>query len=249
MSDAGEGIIEVKLNRAEKRNAVDFEVIEGLEVFLDQYEADEKVRGLVLTGSGEAAFCSGGDLAAFHSLKTEEESFGMLHRMGMILYRLAVFPAPVFALVNGTAVGGGCELAMAADIRLAKKGVRMGFIQGTLSITTGWGGGSLLMERVNSSKALGLLCSANIYGSDELLQNGVLDEILSESFFKEEGLRYVKTMLAENPAVSRAYKSIQVRKLKQSQLWERMEDEICQCAKLWEMEEHHQAVDRFFKRK
>lgn len=248
VSDAGDGILEVKLNRAEKRNAIDFNVIEGLEEFLNQYEADENVRGLVLTGSGDAAFCSGGDLGAFHSLKTEDESFAMLQRMGKILYRLAVFPAPVFAVVNGTAVGGGCELAMAADFRVAKEGIRMGFIQGTLSITTGWGGGSLLMERVSSSKALGLLCSANIYGAAELLQKGVVDEILPVSSFDEESLNYVKSMLAENRAVTRAYKSIQIRRLERSQLWDRMEEEIRQCAKLWGEEEHHQAVSRFLKR-
>ncbi|KZZ82961.1 MULTISPECIES: enoyl-CoA hydratase/isomerase family protein [Bacillaceae] len=249
VSDVGDGMIEVRLNRAEKRNAIDFGVMEELEAFLDQYEQDDQVRGLILTGSGDAAFCSGGDLSAFHSLKTEEESFRMLHRMGKILYRFAMFPAPVCALINGTAVGGGCELAMAADIRYAKKGIRMGFIQGTLSITTGWGGGSLLMERVDSSKAIGLLCSANIYGAHELLQKGVLDEILPEPIFQEEGVQYIKTMLAKNPAVTRAYKTIQVRKLKSSQLWERMEEEIRQCARLWGKEEHHHAVDLFFKRK
>ncbi|MTH52620.1 enoyl-CoA hydratase/isomerase family protein [Bacillus mangrovi] len=249
IENAGDGIVTVSLDRPEKRNAVNFEVMDELEAFLDKYEADETVRALILTGSGERAFCSGGDLTAFHSLRTEKESYEMLHRMGEILYRLSVFPAPVFALINGTAIGGGCELAMAADRRIAKEGVQLGFIQGSLSITTGWGGGALLMERTLPQNALKVLCSAARYPAEACKDLGLVDEILPAPFFKEEAVRIIKEQLAENPSVTRAYKSVWIRKLAGSGLRERMEEEIRQCARLWEKEEHHQAVQTFINRK
>ncbi|MGD7008534.1 enoyl-CoA hydratase/isomerase family protein [Metabacillus sp. 84] len=248
ITEAGNGIVEIRLNRPEKRNAVDFDVMTELEMFLHQYEHREDIRALVLTGDGEDAFCSGGDLSAFHGLKTERDAYGMLHRMGEILYRFAVFPAPVFALINGSSVGGGCELAMAADTRIAKAGVKMGFIQGTLSITTGWGGASLLMERVPSAAALEVFCSSRIYSAEECKAGGWINHIVPASKYREEGMKIIQQSLPDNPAVGRAYKGISVNKLMQSLLWERMEKEIKGCARLWEKEEHHLAVDRFFKK-
>ncbi|AZB42824.1 enoyl-CoA hydratase/isomerase family protein [Bacillus sp. FJAT-42376] len=249
VSDAGDGMAEIRLNRPDKRNAIDFDVMNELERFLMEYEANPEIRGVILTGEGDAAFCSGGDLSAFHALKTEEEAYSMLSRMGKILYRLATFPAPVIALLNGTAVGGGCELAMAADIRYAREGIRMGFIQGTLAITTGWGGGSLLMERVHTPASLKILCSSRLYETEVLCRKGMIDDMLPVSGYREEGIRSIKAMLADHPGVTRSYKAISVQKLIQGNLWGRMELEIRRCARLWAKEDHHQAVDLFLKRK
>ena len=105
------GIAKFTIDRPEMRNAINYAVMEGLEKFLDQIEENPEVAYAVITGAGDRAFCSGGDLSEFHSLRTADEAYPMLSKMAGLLYRVATLPMPVIALVNGTAVGGGCEIA------------------------------------------------------------------------------------------------------------------------------------------
>ena len=148
---------------------------------------DDEVKLLVLTGAGSEAFCSGGDLREFQDLHTEEEAFAMLSKMGEILYKLAVFPKPTIALINGSAFGGGCEIATACDFRLAKSGIKLGFVQGTLGITTGWGGASLLLEKNTRAKSVKLLLDAKIHKAEEAKEFGFVDEIVGENTDGWEG--------------------------------------------------------------
>ena len=130
-----DGIMTFTINREEKRNAINYAVMDGLKEVITYIKNHDDVRFLVVTGAGEKSFCSGGDLSEFHSLETEEEAFGMLNKMGQILYDLATLPVPTIALINGTAVGGGCEIATACDFRLIASHAKAGFIQGSLAIT------------------------------------------------------------------------------------------------------------------
>lgn len=99
-----EGVLTFTINREEKRNAINNEVMDGLKEVITYVKEHDDVRFLVVTGAGDRSFCSGGDLAEFHSLHTEDEAFGMLSKMGNILYELATLPVPTIALINGTAV-------------------------------------------------------------------------------------------------------------------------------------------------
>lgn len=171
--DLTDGILTFTIDREEKRNAVNDEVMNGLKQVIKYIKENEDVRFLVVTGEGEKAFCSGGDLSEFHSLKTAEEAFGMLSKMGNILYELATLHVPTIALINGTAVGGGCEIATACDFRLVASHAKCGFIQGTLAITTGWGGGTYLFERgLRHDRALKMLIDAKPYDAQTLYDIG-----------------------------------------------------------------------------
>ncbi|WP_203362215.1 enoyl-CoA hydratase/isomerase family protein [Bacillus sp. REN10] len=237
------GILEFKITRPEKRNAVNFEVMEGLSQAIERAkEAD--IRALVITGEGEKAFCSGGDLSVFHALRTEEEAYHMLSKMGKILYELTILPKPTIALINGTAVGGGCEIATACDFRIAKAGAKMGFIQGTLAITTGWGGGTLLFERIAPYHALKLLSEAAVYRAEQLVHIGFVHRVVDK--INDEVIeRFLQNESTIHSSVLSAYKQIQIRKWVGSGLWERIEQEMKQCAILWEAEAHHEAVAGF----
>nr|WP_058002542.1 enoyl-CoA hydratase/isomerase family protein [Heyndrickxia oleronia] len=242
------GILEWRINRPEKRNAVNFNVIKGLEEALDWAEKDQQVKTLVITGTGKQAFCSGGDLVEFHQLKTSEEAYSMLSKMGNLLYRLATFIKPTLALINGSAVGGGCEIATACDFRIAKKECKMGFIQGRLGITTGWGGASILYEKLPPHEAMKILLEANTYSTDQLKELGFVQEVF-EKIDIHTAEDYLSHILKNHLHVLMCYKEALVSKWQHSALQSRMEKEIRNCSILWEKEEHHQAVEKFRTRK
>ncbi|RDI47567.1 enoyl-CoA hydratase/isomerase family protein [Falsibacillus pallidus] len=246
ISTIGQSILLFKINRPEKRNAVNYEVMDGLEEAISLADQDEAIKIMAITGEGEKAFCSGGDLSEFHGLKTEEEAFWMLSRMGGILYRLAVLPKPTLAVINGSAVGGGCEIAAACDFRIASINSKMGFIQGNLGITTGWGGASLLFERIQASDALKLLCESSIKDVHGLKEIGFIQEI-SDFWSEEKIVEFTQQMLQKETAVLSAYKSSLVQKWKVTGLKDRIYQEIKNCSVLWESDAHHKAVDRFLK--
>ncbi len=243
------GVATFTIDRPETRNAINYAVMEGLEQFLNQIENNPVVAFAVITGAGDRAFCSGGDLAEFHSFRTADEAFPMLSKMAGLLYRVATLPMPVIALVNGMAVGGGCEIATACDYRVVSSSTKAGFIQGTLAITTGWGGATLLFEKDGKhDRVLRLLSEAEIHTADQLLTAGWATELYEGS--AEDGLtRFLTKMSTIHPSVHRAYKTIAIRKWTADFMRDRMMEEARQCSMLWESEAHHQAVERFLEKK
>ncbi|GKV67703.1 hypothetical protein NCCP2716_02010 [Sporosarcina sp. NCCP-2716] len=244
-----DGVLTFSIDRPEVRNAVNHDVMDGLERFIGKLEEDPDVKWGVITSEGGKAFCSGGDLEEFHSFRTAEDARPMLTRMTRLLYRLAGVHVPVVALMDGAAVGGGCELAAACDFRLMRSDAKAGFIQGTLAITTGWGGASLLYEKDgNHSRTLQLLMGAGVHTAETLEGLGWVTEVYSGS--KEAALdRFLKQYAAIAPGVLRAYKAVAVRKFESADLQGRMLAESEQCAVLWESEAHHEAVRRFREKK
>lgn len=239
------GIATFTIDRPERRNAINAAVMDGLQSFLDQVEKDETISFAVITGAGDRAFCSGGDLAEFHALQTAEDAFPMLSRMTNLLYRLATLPMPVIALVNGVAIGGGCEIAMACDYRVVSHHAKAGFVQGTLAITTGWGGATLLFEKDGKhDRVFRLLSEADVHTAEEMLAVEWATEIYDGT--NEEGLvKFMDKMSKVHPSVHRAYKSIALRKWTADFVRDRMLEEARQCSILWEDEAHHQAVNAF----
>ncbi|MEK5039663.1 enoyl-CoA hydratase/isomerase family protein [Sporosarcina sp. FSL K6-3457] len=237
------------IDRPEMRNAVNGAVMEGLEQFLEQIEDNSAIAFAVITGAGDRAFCSGGDLAEFHGFRTAEEAFPMLSKMAGLLYRVATLPMPVIAVVNGAAVGGGCEIATACDYRLVSSSTKAGFIQGTLAITTGWGGATLLFEKDGKhDRVFRLLSEAEIHTADQLLAAGWATELYEGS--AEEGLKnFLAKMSRVHPSVHRAYKTVAIRKWTADFMRDRMLEEARQCSLLWESEAHHEAVDQFLSKK
>ncbi|WP_210363713.1 enoyl-CoA hydratase/isomerase family protein [Bacillus sp. REN3] len=241
------GILLFTITKPERRNAVDYEVMDGLEQAIEMAEEDA-VKVLAITGMGDQAFCSGGDLSVFHSLKTEEQAYAMLSRMAGILYRLLILPKPTIAVMNGTAVGGGCEIASACDFRIARKGTKAGFVQGNLAITTGWGGGSILLEKLPQHTAFKLLIGARIYTAEELKETGFIQATFEDNPLKA-CFDFLKDTLDKEVSVLKAYKSLIREKWILDDMKERMEKEAANCAILWENDAHHKKVEEFARRK
>lgn len=241
------GCLVFTISRKEKRNAINYDVMEGLTFALQRAEESD-IKALAITGAGDRAFCSGGDLSVFHLLRTREEAFSMLSKMADILYSLATLLKPTVALLNGTTIGGGCELASACDFRLAQKGIKAGFIQGKQAITTGWGGGTLLGERVPSPIAMKLLMDAELQTAEFLYEAGFINALYeNDSMIACDA--FLDKMLTNDLEVLKAYKKMWIRKWEVSNLRERMESEVDYCAALWESEAHLEHVKNFLSKK
>ncbi|MGO4758059.1 enoyl-CoA hydratase/isomerase family protein, partial [Streptomyces sp. 2MCAF27] len=146
-----DGLAFVTIDRPHACNAIDLDTMGQLEKALD---AADGALALAVTGAGEKAFVSGGDLKELARLRTEREAADMALRMRALCDRIASFPGPVLAALNGHALGGGAELAVAADIRVAADDIRIGFNQTKLAIVPAWGGAERLARLVGPGRAL-----------------------------------------------------------------------------------------------
>ena len=238
-----EGVVELVLNRPEQKNAIDFDVIAQFQEHLEKVKEDESISVLILRGEGDA-FCSGGDLHIFHNLMTKEESLTMLKPMSDVLRTIATLPQITISFLTGPAVGGGAELACSTDYRFGTENGRIGFIQGRLHITTGWGGASLLKKRIGVTKALRLLSTGKLSSMEEARELGLVQGILKNI---EELDAWTESLLSQQ--VIHTYKQLLMPEDEVQSLFLAMDKEIDACATLWEKDEHHQAVKTFFENK
>lgn len=241
-----EGFSIICLNRPEKRNAISLEMAELLLEKLEQAEEDE-IKFLVLTGAGDRMFCAGGDLNELHGELTNEEAFQRLCPMMTVLKKIINFPVPVIALLNGDALGGGCELATACDIRIARENTKFGFIQTNIGILPGWGGGAILYKKIQPSFALEWVMGGEILPAEELRNYGWIQNVASEERWDSEQLleRYNKKSLKQMRLLKAQFKTnIQVETLS-----EQMIEEVKTSSSLWDSEEHRKALEKFSQRK
>jgi enoyl-CoA hydratase/carnithine racemase len=228
------GLAVLTIDRPHARNAISLETMGQLENALDE-AAD--ARTLVITGSGDRAFVSGGDLKELSALRTEEDAAAMAKRMRSICDRLANFPAPVIAALNGHAFGGGAEFAVAADIRVAADDIKIAFNQVELEIMPAWGGAVPLAALVGKGRALLLAGTGHPLDAAAAERIGLVDLVLPRSSFND-GWRSIATKLARHPAneIKRVIRGVSV------------DEAIASFARLWVAEAHWQAAERMMNR-
>lgn len=222
------------IDRPHARNAIALSTMGELEEALD---AAAGAQALVITGGGDRAFVSGGDLKELSALRTVEEAAAMARRMRTICDRIANFPAPVIAALNGHALGGGAEVAVAADIRVAADDIRIGFNQVSLEIMPAWGGAERLAALVGKGRALMLAGSGTILGAAEAHQFGLIDKVVPRSSFADEW-RSLAVSLANRPAGD----------IKRVIAGGTAEQAIDAFAALWVSDEHWDAADHVMNR-
>ena len=205
------GVLSVTIDREEKRNALSLAVLGEIRRVFETRAPDQNLKAATVTGSGQKSFAAGGDLRELDSVRTAEDTRNMSETARFALDAIRNFPVPVVAILNGTALGGGAELAMACDFRLATPGSRIGFLQGTLNITTAWGGGPDLIERIGSAPALRLLATAQVLKAQEALELGVVDALTDASLPLSESVgNFLDPILAREPHVLRAMKALRL---------------------------------------
>jgi len=235
-----ENTAKIVLNRPNRKNAVDFDVIDLLDKYLDELSVNKKVAVVIFQGAG-GSFCSGGDLKEFHDLKTSSEAKKMLFPMCNVLKKIVGLKAVTISFLDGPAIGGGAELASATDYTLASNRVQLGFVQAELAITTGWGGASLLQRRIGYQQALKMLVSAKIYNLDQLVNLKFVDSIANN---EQEVIEWSRDLLIDQQIMN-TYKLNLFPEDERQKLFVNMQQESERCAKLWELDAHHEAVARF----
>ena len=164
------------INRPKALNALNSQVLEDIDQLVEQVKADDEIRALVITGSGEKAFVAGADIGEMSTLtKAEGEAFG---KKGNDVFRkLETLPVPTIAAVNGFALGGGCELSMSCDIRICADTAVFGQPEAGLGITPGFGGTQRLARIVGTGKAKEMIYGARNIKAEEAYRIGLVNNV------------------------------------------------------------------------
>src|SRR5215831_12410849 len=150
------GIFTITINRPDKLNALNKTVMSELDAVMDEVYKNESIRSVILTGSGQKAFVAGADISEFLGLKVSE-GVEMARKGQNIFFKIENSPKTVVAAVNGFALGGGCELAMACHFRIASENAKFGQPEVNLGLIPGYGGTQRLVQLIGKGKAIELL--------------------------------------------------------------------------------------------
>ena len=157
----------IRVERPDQRNAIDRSTIYELGRAIDLIGTHEAIRCVVVAAAGNREFIAGGDLKDFSALTTPEQGQAMSASMQSILTRLEKLPCPSIAAIGGDAYGGGCEIALACDLRVMDEKAHLIFSQARLGLITGWGGTPRLVRAIGASRAMHMLTTGRYIGADE----------------------------------------------------------------------------------
>jgi enoyl-CoA hydratase len=185
------GIATVTIHRPDKLNALNAKVMQELNEAIGLVESDDSIRGLVITGSGPKAFVAGADIAELSTLDVDTGTQLSLHGQS-VFFRIETLTKPVIALVNGFALGGGCELAMACHLRVATTNAVFGLPEVGLGLIPGYGGTQRLTHLVGKGRALEMMLTAKPIKADQALAWGLVNAVASP----EEAMGVTLEMMA-----------------------------------------------------
>lgn len=175
--EISDGVAVLTLNRPKVLNALNAALLGELDTTLDDLGADSSVRAVILTGAGEKAFAAGADIQELAALSAVEGQ-ALAERGQRIFSKLETLGKPVIAAIHGFALGGGCELALAASIRIASEGARLGQPEVKLGLIPGFGGSQRLPRLVGKGAALKLLLTGEMISAAEALRIGLVEEVV-----------------------------------------------------------------------
>jgi enoyl-CoA hydratase len=203
---AREGAVAVlTIDRPEAMNALDVDTLSELRDRLVELREDDAVRVIVLTGAGDRAFAAGADIKYMSALSVEEakEWGGLGHKVGQLL---EIAPKASIAAINGFALGGGCELALACDLRYAATTAKLGQPEVNLGIFPGWGGTQRLARVCGIGVAKDLILTGRVVDADEALRIGLVNGVFEPSELLEKTLDVARTIAAKGPLAVAAAK-------------------------------------------
>ena len=203
------GIYQLTVNRPQALNALDAVTLDEIAAAVTTVAGDAAARVLLVTGAGDKAFVSGADIAGMQDMSLEQAR-EFSEKGVRVMHSLEALPVPVIALVNGFALGGGCELALACDWILAADSARFGQPEVNLGIPPGFGGTQRLPRRVGPARALELLTTARPVTAQEAVAIGLANHVYPASELRVKGLEMARAILTKSPlAVRLAKRAVQ----------------------------------------
>jgi len=184
------GILTITINRPDKLNALNRDVFTDINNVLDEIENNTEIKSVIITGAGTKAFVAGADITEFGGLN-KEQAMALAKRGQGIFLRIENSSKPIIAAVNGFALGGGCELAMACHFRIASENAKFGQPEVNLGLIPGYGGTQRLTQLIGKGRSIELLISANMIDANTALQYGLVNYIVPQ----QELLNKAKSIL------------------------------------------------------
>jgi len=195
-----DGICTVKINRPEKLNAMNMDAAKELTEVFENLGKDDSVKVIILTGEGDKAFSAGADIEYMSKISADEsEEYAKLGQL--VTGTVENVKQPTIAAINGFALGGGCELAMSCDIRIAANTAKMGQPEVTIGIPPGWGGTQRLMRIVGIAKAKEMVFTGKMIKAEEAREIGLVNQVVELSTLMDETMKMAKT-IAGNSAIA-----------------------------------------------
>ncbi len=195
-----DGICTVKINRPDKLNAMNMDVAKELVTLFETLGKDDSIKVIILTGEGDKAFSAGADIEYMSKISADEsEEYAKLGQL--VTATVENVKQPTIAAVNGFALGGGCELAISCDIRIAANTAKMGQPEVTIGIPPGWGGTQRLMRIVGIAKAKELVYTGKMIKAEEAREIGLVNHVVELSTLMDETMKMAK-MIAANSAIA-----------------------------------------------
>ncbi len=237
----------ITIAREDALNAINFEVMAGLEAAIQAALEEDEARVIALRGAGARAFISGGDLRAFAPLERAADAEQMARRMRAILDALEAAPLWVIGCVNGDAYGGGCETLLACDLRIAREGARLGFTQARFGLPPGWGGLTRLVELVGPARATRLLALQELLDARDARDLGLLDAVHPPEDLEDATRALAARVASHDRALIAALKQ-GARRAAGASRAASMEAELGPFTERWASETHHALVRAFLDR-
>ena len=204
-----DGILTITIERPQALNALNAEVIKQLAEAIDRAQTDSEVKTIVITGSGDKAFVAGADIKEFADYSGKEGKALAQQGQDSLFNRIERSSKPVIAAVNGFALGGGLELALACHIRIASDNARMGLPEVSLGVIPGYGGTQRLPQIVGKGKAMEMILSAKMMGANDAAACGLVNAVVPPGDLLETAHNMARSIMKNSPrAVATAIQAI-----------------------------------------
>lgn len=200
------GIVVLTVNRPQSLNALNVRTIAELDAFCDQIAEDSSIKVIIITGAGEKAFVAGADIAEMRPMSPLESRI-FSKRGQKVFSKIENLHQPVIAAVNGFALGGGCELALACDMRIAAEHAKFGQPEVTLGITPGYGGTQRLSRLIGKGRAMELLLTGEIIGAQDAYRIGLVNKVVSSDKLMEAVIELAQKIMKCSPVAVKLTKA------------------------------------------
>lgn len=199
----------IKINREEKLNALNRELIDELHLRLENFNQNDAVKVVILTGGGDKAFVAGADIGEFSDFKTQEALALVRHGNRVLFDFIAQMGKPVIAAINGYALGGGLELAMACHLRIAVQHAKMGLPEVSIGVIPGYGGTQRLAALIGKGNAMEMILTGDMINADKALQWGLVNRVVPQEDLLEAAVIMAERLMKNAPnSLKNAIKAI-----------------------------------------